>query len=198
MDRYFGCDRTLTENCYTPKIFTVTNDGFDMDRLNDVSLEELHEQLDETDGNVPTQRVLAAIGRKQGARLDELAERHNIAEKTVRNWLDRFAEEPLAEAPYDDDRSGRPAKLSSEEKEKLFEELHQPPIDLAYDREAWDPGLVQSHVAKKYDVDYSLRHIYRLMDEADLGRPMAGPRPYRASQKKEAESGETDQTNPDD
>lgn len=44
-----------------------------MGRLDHLTLDELHDQLERTSGNVPTQRVLAAIGRKQGATLDELA-----------------------------------------------------------------------------------------------------------------------------
>lgn len=169
-----------------------------MGRLDDVSLDDLHEQLEQTDGNVPTQRVLAAIGRKQGATLDELAERHNVAEKTVRNWLDRFAEKPLAEAPYDEDRSGRPTKLSSEEMEKLFEDLHQSPSEFGYDREVWFPELVHHYVADKYDVEYTLRHIYRLMDEAGLSYRTARPRHYQADPEIEAEFRETVQKNSPD
>ena len=46
-----------------------------MDRVDHFSLNELHDQLEQTKGNVPTQRVLAAIGRKQGATLEELYSR---------------------------------------------------------------------------------------------------------------------------
>lgn len=164
-----------------------------MGRLDDVSLDHLHEQLEQTQGNVPTQRVLAAIGRKQGATLDELAERHDVAEKTVRNWLDRFAERPVAEAPYDEHRPGRPTKLSREEMEQLFADLHQSPAEFGYDREGWFPELVRHYVAEQYDVDYTLRHTYRLMDEAGLSYRTARPHQYRAEPDIEAATGETQQ-----
>jgi hypothetical protein len=61
-----------------------------MGRLDDITLKELHEVREQTEGGVPQERVLAAIGRKQGDTLERLAERHDVVEKTIRNWLDRF------------------------------------------------------------------------------------------------------------
>ena len=61
-----------------------------MGRLDDITLEELHEVREQTEGGIPRERVLAAIGRKQGDYIDTLAERHDVAEKTIHNWLDRF------------------------------------------------------------------------------------------------------------
>lgn len=140
-----------------------------MGRLDDYSLDDLHEQLERTEGNTPTQRVLAAIGRKQGATLDELAERHGVTEKTVRNWLDRFAEQPLADAPYDEKRSGRPKELTDEARKAFLEDLRESPVAVGYGREEWDPGLARHHLSEAYGIEYSHRHVYRLLDEAGVG-----------------------------
>ena len=43
-----------------------------MGRLDDITLEELHEVREQTDGGKPRERVLAAIWRKQGDHLDML------------------------------------------------------------------------------------------------------------------------------
>lgn len=150
-----------------------------MGRLDHVTLAELHEQLDRTEGNVPTQRVLAAIGRKQGAPLEELAERHNVSEKTIRNWLDRFADRPLADAPYDEDRSGRPTKLTEDAKDNFIIDLDRPPEELGYDRPAWNPELARRHLSENYGVEYSLRHVYRLLEEAALPSEPNGPTQYQ-------------------
>ena len=166
-----------------------------MGRLDHLTVDELHEQLKRTKGNVPTQRVLAAIGRKQGATLSELAERHTVAEKTIRNWLDRFTDRPLDEAPYDEDRSGRPAKLSDEEKAAFLTDLQESPEELGYDRHAWYPVLAHHHLAEEYGVEYSLRHIYRLLEEAGLTYRSARPRHYRADPAAEAEFRDTVQKN---
>jgi transposase len=166
-----------------------------MGRLDQYSLNDLHEQLGRTEGNVPTQRVLAAIGRKQGASIKELAERHNVAEKTIRNWLDRFADRPLDEAPYDGSRSGRPAKLTDEQKAAFFADLQQSPEALGYDRHSWFPALAHHHLKTEYDVEYSLRHVYRLLDEAGLTYRSARPQHYRADPDQAAEFSDTVQKN---
>jgi transposase len=82
-----------------------------MGRLDGVTLEKLHEVREQTEGEIPREQVLAAIGRKQGDYTDTLAERHDVAEKTIRNWLDRFEKNPIEQAPYDDPRPRRPSKL---------------------------------------------------------------------------------------
>jgi lambda repressor-like predicted transcriptional regulator len=64
-----------------------------MSRSDGITLEELYELKEQIDEGKPRERVLAAIGRKQGDHLDTLAERHGVVEKTIRNWLDRFEEE---------------------------------------------------------------------------------------------------------
>lgn len=134
-----------------------------MDRLDHLTLKELHEQLGKTEGNIATQRVLAAIGRKQGDTLAELAQRHDVAEKTIRNWLDRFSQLPLHEAPYDADRPGRPTKLTNTQQEMLMNDLQQSPEQFGYDRTTWSPVLLQEHLFERYHVEYSRRHIYRLL-----------------------------------
>jgi transposase len=169
-----------------------------MGRLDEITIDELHEKLAQTEGNKATQRVLAAIGRKQGATLNELAERHNVAEKTIRNWLDRFAEQPLSDAPYDENRSGRPTKLSNSEQQELFEQLHQSPSEFGYDREVWFPELVHQHIKEKFGVEFSIRHVYRLMDEAGLSYRTARSRHYQADPEKEAEFRDTVQKNSSD
>ena len=59
--------------------------------LDDIILEELQDLRERIEGGIPRERVLAAIGRKQGDDLETLAERHGVVEKRIRNWLDRFA-----------------------------------------------------------------------------------------------------------
>lgn len=166
-----------------------------MGRLDDVTLEELQQLREETSGEIPRERVLAAIGRKQGDTLGRLAERHGVVEKTIRNWLDRFQVRPLEAAPYDDDRSGRPSKLAESERETLFEELQQPPTELGYDRQAWTSSLAKHHVETTYDVEYTTRHVRELMKEAGLSWRTARPRHGDADEALEAEFQDTVQKN---
>ena len=52
-----------------------------MDHLNEISVEELQEALDNVDGNKPTQRLLAAIAYKNGVTQTELAEWYDTERK---------------------------------------------------------------------------------------------------------------------
>ena len=139
-----------------------------MGQLESVSMEELHDLLSEVDEGTPTQRILAAIAYKQGDSKTRLAERHGVTWKTVDNWLDRFAEQPIVEAPYDERRPGRPPKLAEEQRNALLTDLHHSPDEFGYDSKTWFPILVSHHVKETFDIEYSLRHVRRLMDEAEV------------------------------
>jgi transposase len=138
-----------------------------MGRLDDITLEELQELREQTRGEIPRERVLAAIGRKQGDTLGRLAERHGVVEKTIRNWLDRFAHGPFEQAPYDDDRPGRPSKLDEKQREQLFEQLQRPPTEIGYEQQSWSSTLLVRHVEAEYGVTYSRGHARKLVNGAE-------------------------------
>jgi transposase len=158
-----------------------------MIELDNVSLEELRMQLDEVDEKVPTQRVLTAIGRKLGLSTDTLAALNDVSAQTIRNWLNRFKDHPIDRAPYDESRSGRPPKLSDDQKAEFFDDLHKSPEELGYDRQVWFPALAYRHLKETYDVEYSPSQIYRLLHEAGLSWRTARPRHYEADSEAEAE-----------
>jgi len=158
-----------------------------MGRLDDITLDELHELKEQMAEGKPRERVLAAIGRKQGDELLTLASRHGVVEKTIRNWLDRFEEQPLNEAAYDEPRPGGPAKIEGEEREQLFEELQQAPTELGYDQQAWSRKLVLHHIKEEYGVEYHELYAYELLEQAGLSLRTARPQHYEADPEKKAE-----------
>jgi len=82
-----------------------------MSRLDDITLEELYELKDQIDEGKPRERVLAAIGRKQGDQIETLADRHGVVTRTIQNWLNRFEDQPIEQVPCDAPRPGGPAKI---------------------------------------------------------------------------------------
>jgi transposase len=166
-----------------------------MSRLDGVRLEELYEVKEQIDEGKPRERVLAAIGRKQGDHLDTLAERHGVVEKTIRNWLDRFEEEPIEQAPYDTPRPGRPAKIQGQDREQLFEQLQQSPTELGYDQQAWSANLLLHHIKEEYGVEYHENYAYELLREAGLSLRTARPRHHEADPEEKAEFQETVEKN---
>jgi Transposase and inactivated derivatives len=166
-----------------------------MGRLDDVTMEELQELREHTEGEIPRERVLAAIGRKQGDQIDKLAERHGVVERTISYWLDRFKEEPIEQAPYDDPRPGRPSKLDEEGRRELFENLQQSPTKLGYEQQAWSPKLLLAHVKEEYSVEYSKGHARKLLSKAELSCRTARPSNHEADIKKKEEFQQTVQKN---
>jgi transposase len=166
-----------------------------MNRLDDITLEELHELKDQIGEGKPRERVLAAIGRKQGDQLETLADRHGVVERTIQNWLNRFKEQPIEQAPYDAPRPGGPAKIEGEEREQLFEQLQQPPTELGYDQQAWSAKLLLHHVKEEYGVEYHETYAYDLLKEAGLSCRTARPRHHEADPEDKAEFEETVEKN---
>ena len=162
-----------------------------MGRLDDITLEELHELKDQINEGKPRERVLAAIGRKQGDQLDTLAARHGVVTRTIQNWLNRFEDQPIEQAPYDAPRPGGPAKIDGTEREQLFEQLQQPPTELGYDLQAWSAKLLLYHVKEEYGVEYHKNYAYDLLKEAGLSSRTARPRHHEADPEDKAEFQQT-------
>jgi len=163
-----------------------------MDRFDDITMEELQELREQTDGEIPRERVLAAIGRKQGDQIDTLAERHGIVERTIIYWLDRFDEKPIEQAPYDEPRPGRPSKLDDNEREQLFADLHKPPTELRYEQQVWSPKLLLAHVNDEYGVEYSKGHARKLLGKVRRSCRSKRPRSRDADAELKADFQETD------
>lgn len=74
-----------------------------MNHLDDISVEELQDVLDNVDGKKPTQRLLAAITYKSGVTQTELAQWYDVQRRTIYSWLKRLdTDEPLEKAVSDD------------------------------------------------------------------------------------------------
>jgi transposase len=140
-----------------------------MDHLDEISVEELQDALDNVEGKKPTQRLLAAIAYKNGITQTELAEWHDTGRRTIYSWLKRLdTDESLEQAVTDAKRTGRNRKLSDSEQQEFENTVHQPPGDVGIDAPAWTPALVQEYLQETYGVDYSIPSCRRLLKEAGL------------------------------
>jgi len=140
-----------------------------VNHLDDISIEELQDALDNVDGKKPTQRLLAAIAYKNGVTQTELAEWYDVQRRTIYSWLKRLdTDESLEQAASDDERTGRKRKLSETEQEEFEETVHNPPDESGIDAPAWTPALVQEYLEETYGVEYSIPSCRRLLKEAGL------------------------------
>lgn len=139
-----------------------------MDRLTDVSIDRLRDALAAAEGKRATLRVVVGINYAAGVSPATLSEWYGISRTTVYNWLDRLEdldEMPAEAALRDEPRPGRPPKLDAERREQLRESLREPPAAAGYEAEEWHPRLVRRYLAERFGVEYSLRHVRRLVGD---------------------------------
>ena len=157
-----------------------------MDHLEEISVEELQDALDNVEGNKPTQRLLAAIAYKNGVTQTKLAEWHDTGRRTIYSWLKRLdTDEPLEQAVTDAHRSGRKRKISERQQKEFERVVHEPPAEAGIDAPAWTPALVQQYLEDTYDVEYSIPSCRRLLKEAGLS--------FQKPHRRAVEATETDQ-----
>lgn len=135
--------------------------------LEDRSEGELRDALVGLPERKPTLRLVAALNYKRGIAVLDIAAMYGVSERTIYNWLDRLESDPLTEAIYDEQRPGRPSRLSEAERSTLEAALSEPPQTSGYDAPEWTPRLVAHHVERAFGEAFSMRHIRRLLNELD-------------------------------
>jgi transposase len=157
-----------------------------MDHLDEISVEELQDALDNVDEKKPTQRLLAAIAYKNGVTQTELAEWYDVQRRTIYSWLKRLdTDESLEQAVSDDKRTGRKRKLSESHQREFEATVHEPPEAVGLHAPAWTPALAQEYLEETYGVEYSIPSCRRLLKEAGLS--------YQKPRRKAAEADEDEQ-----
>ena len=156
-----------------------------MATLENVSVEDLRQILAEVDDADATKRLMAAITYKEIDDLTqtEAATLYGFSSSWASKWfnrLERLADEPFEEVVYDQPREGRPAELSEEEYDQFVEALHESPEKVGLDAPAWSVPLARHYLLEEFDVEYSARHVRRLLSEAGLSWKTARPEYYKS------------------
>jgi transposase len=127
-------------------------------------------------------RALCVLLIAEGHRPNQVAEWLGEHTRTLERWRKRFLDNGL-EGLMDETSPGRPPKLSSEEWARLQDDLSQPPGEFGLDGRRWQGKLLQSHLADRYGIDFSLRQCQRLLKQhrqrpAGLGYKASGGQSY--------------------
>ena len=162
-----------------------------MARLENVSVEELEASLDEATGKRETKRLLVSIIYKRGPSAPMIAEWLDTREQTIYRWFDRLEEEPIRQAVQDRQRSGRPSKLDDADREEFQAAVHNPPSEVGYDQPAWTTSLARQFLQDEFGVEYSRRHVQRLLKDAGLTWQTPRPQPPTADEDERTEFWET-------
>jgi transposase len=165
-------------------------------KLSDTETEDLVDQLaEQPDEGQAVMRLVAAREYKAGLSPAQIEDKYGWSEGTVYHWLGYFEKRGDDAALVDKPRSGRPRKLTDEQYEQFIDELQESPQEFGYDHQAWFPLLAHHYLRSEYDVEYSLRHIRRLLNEAELSWRTARPRHHKADSEEEVEFQETVEKN---
>lgn len=145
-----------------------------MGKIEHVDVTELEAALDRVDGKKETIRLLTAIIYKRGPSVPMIAEWLNVREGTIYRWFDRLEEESIETAIQDRPREGRPSKLSQTQRETFRSAVREPPSEVGFDAPAWSPETAREFLNERFDVDYTKRHVQRMLKAAGLKHRPAG------------------------
>ena len=148
-------------------------------KLDSVDEEQLRQQLrTETDAKA-VKRLTSALLYRQGKSPAEIEKLLGFPEQTVYDWLDTVTERDLT-ALGDLPRPGQSTRLTEDQWTELTATLAASPSEAGYDEPAWTPTLVRDYIAERFNVEYSLAHMDRVMKRAGLTYQTARPRHYKA------------------
>jgi transposase len=142
--------------------------------LESIPVDRLHSlYVAETDAKAKL-RLLAALKRKKGWTIDQIASDLEKPVMTVHNWL-KALDEFGVQRRYDIKRSGRPKRLSIKQLNTLRKDLLKSPTAHGFSELFWNTRVVQEHVKRKYGVSFVSRHMTRLLHK--IGYSLKKPRP---------------------
>ena len=152
--------------------------------LPDFSLAELKKCVAAEKERQPRLRLLAALNRKDGKSIDQIADAVGLHRRAVHDILHRFEERGL-KAAHSLPKPGRPKHLTEKQLLDLKKNLLRPPKASGFDDGFWNGRMVSSLVLKKYGVQYSKTWIPRLLKR--IGFSYKKPRPTNPRRASEEE-----------
>jgi len=120
-------------------------------------------------------RLQAALFRRKGKKIGEIANALEKPKGTISKWLNRLQDEGLT-AAIPKKQPGRPRRLRSRQLKALRNDLLKLPEKLGYSNGYWSTRLVKEHVRKKFKVSFTSRHMTRLLSK--VGFSFKKPRVY--------------------
>jgi len=127
-------------------------------------------------------RVHVLLLRRQNYTQPEIAEIVRVTQGTVSNICRRF-EKNSWESIYDKPRKGRPARITRAQKEELRAAMQHEFIDGEI-RRGWLTKDVKNLLKEKYGINFTQRHIERIMH--DLKMSWKVPRPKHKNRDEKA------------
>lgn len=123
-------------------------------------------------------RLHALLLVAQGMTCPQVAKKFGDARGTVRYWVQRFEKDGFG-GLIDQERSGRPRRLSEKQMDEIGKILRCSPLSFGLAANLWDGKTLSAFLKKRWDIDLGVRQCQRLFRQ--LGFRLRKPRPVIAS-----------------
>ncbi len=111
----------------------------------------------------------AAIMRKDGYTIGEIADELYIHPGTVMNWLNRMMERGLG--PDYKVRQGRPPKFTPKQLKQLEKDMRKSPRHFDLDSDFWTSRVVTEFVLTRFEVEITPGSMRRIMTRTNMRWP---------------------------
>jgi len=108
--------------------------------------------------------------------------------RTVSNWIRRINETGDIESLRSKKQSGRPPRLSEEQRKELLSVIQEPPEKHGIASNVWDGKSLSAHIEQRYGVTLKTRACQRLFRQLGFTLRRARPVVARADEEKKAEA----------
>ncbi len=144
-------------------VWLKKRDGF----LVDISLSELKKIYNSEKNAKAKLRLLAAVQRKEGKTLDDIASSLQKPKTTIHDWLKRLEDGGIMNV-YDVKQTGKPAKLTKQQLDELERVLDESPQKQGLPFTLWTTKLVQYIIIKLFNVKYEIWNIWKIITTLDF------------------------------
>ena len=150
--------------------------------LVNISLFELKNLYDLEKNAKAKLRLLAALKRKQGNTLEEIASSLQKPKTTIHDWLRRLEDKGI-EKRYDIKQSGKPSKLTKQQLDELEKVLDDSPQKQGVPFVLWTTKLVQYIIIKLFDVKYELWNVWKIVQTLHFSLKVPRPENRKSNKK---------------
>jgi transposase len=122
-------------------------------------------------------RLHAVLLVAKGMSCPEASDYLGDSERTLRYWINRYMQKGL-QGLVDNERPGRPSRLTGEQIERINRALRGKPEDVGLRGGIWDGKLLSAFIQKEFQVSLGIRQCQRLFRQ--LHFRLRKPRPMIA------------------
>ena len=112
-------------------------------------------------------RLLAAIQRKEGKTLEDIAYFLQKPKTTIHDWLHRLEIKGINNL-YDIKQTGKPARLTKIQEKKLEKILDESPEKQGIPYTGWTTKLVQYIILQKFNLTFKVRQVRNIIKKLNF------------------------------